>query len=290
MRSDGTGRPVRGGRRRVRRRARRRRRAGDAPIIVGGLGNGEANNCGTGAPGGGILFVDGIIYARRRSTSTRSTRATARCSGTTTGRRAAARRCRRAALGMWRNYIYFTMHDNWVVCLDAKTGKEVWRHEIAPHDQQYLSSNAPMVDRRPCARRHGQRPRRAGVPEVARSAHRRRAVDPVLDAAEPRRSGPRDVGEPRRRAPRQRRDVDSRAPTIRRRSSTSTAPAIRRRPTRRAAAKATTCSRRRCSRSTSTPARWRGTSRPRRTTRTTGTRRRRRSSSTCRSTDACASW
>jgi alcohol dehydrogenase (cytochrome c) len=31
------------------------------------------------------------------------------------------------------------------VCLDAKTGKEVWRHEISPFDMQYFSSNAPMV-------------------------------------------------------------------------------------------------------------------------------------------------
>ena len=46
---------------------------------------------------------------------------------------------------MWRNFIYFTLHDNWVVCLDSKTGKEIWRHEIAPFDQQYFSSNAPMV-------------------------------------------------------------------------------------------------------------------------------------------------
>ena len=48
-------------------------------------------------------------------------------------------------LGMWHNYIYFELHDDWVVCLDAKTGKEVWKHEIAPFDQQYFSSNAPMV-------------------------------------------------------------------------------------------------------------------------------------------------
>src|SRR4051812_30890988 len=34
-----------------------------APIIVGGLGNGDANNCGPARLGGGILVVDGIIYA-----------------------------------------------------------------------------------------------------------------------------------------------------------------------------------------------------------------------------------
>src|SRR5213078_4707783 len=33
-----------------------------APIIVGGLGNGDANNCGAARLGGGILMVDGIIY------------------------------------------------------------------------------------------------------------------------------------------------------------------------------------------------------------------------------------
>ena len=37
--------------------------AAPAPIIVGGLGNGDANNCGPARLGGGILFVDGIIYA-----------------------------------------------------------------------------------------------------------------------------------------------------------------------------------------------------------------------------------
>ena len=32
-----------------------------APIVVGGLGNGDANNCNPARLGGGILFVDGII-------------------------------------------------------------------------------------------------------------------------------------------------------------------------------------------------------------------------------------
>ena len=48
-------------------------------------------------------------------------------------------------VGMWHNYVYFELHDDWVVCLDSKTGREIWRHEIAPYDQQYFSSNAPMV-------------------------------------------------------------------------------------------------------------------------------------------------
>src|SRR5262249_51214174 len=48
-------------------------------------------------------------------------------------------------LGMWHNYLYFELHDDWVVCLDAKTGKEIWKKEIASFDAQYFSSNAPMI-------------------------------------------------------------------------------------------------------------------------------------------------
>ena len=48
-------------------------------------------------------------------------------------------------LGMWHNYIYFELHDDWVVCLDARNGKEVWKKEIASFDQQYFSSVAPIV-------------------------------------------------------------------------------------------------------------------------------------------------
>ncbi len=118
---------------------------GGYPIHVGGLGTGDANTCAQRAPGGGMLFVDGIIYA---GTPFNVYALDAR-DGTilwhyywkTRGGTALQTR----GVGMWRNYVYFTMHDNWVVCLDAKTGREIWRHEIAPHAQQYFSSNAPMV-------------------------------------------------------------------------------------------------------------------------------------------------
>ena len=116
-----------------------------APINVGGLGTGDANNCGPARLGGGILFVDGVIYASAPS----NVYAIDARDGTvlwhyywkTRGGTSLATR----GLGMWRNYIYFELNDDWVVCLDARTGKEVWKHEIAPFDQQYFSSNAPMV-------------------------------------------------------------------------------------------------------------------------------------------------
>ena len=116
-----------------------------APINVGGLGNGDANNCGPTRLGGGILFVDGVIYASSPS----NVYAIDARDGTplwhyywkTRGGTSLQTR----GLGMWRNFIYFELNDDWVVCLDAKTGKEIWKHEIAPFDQQYFSSNAPMV-------------------------------------------------------------------------------------------------------------------------------------------------
>jgi alcohol dehydrogenase (cytochrome c) len=115
------------------------------PIQVGGLGTGEANNCGERAPGGGILVVDGIIYASSPSNvyaiDARDGQVLWHYYWKTRGGTSLQTR----GVGMWHNFVYFELNDDWVVCLDAKTGKEIWRHEIAPFDEQYFSSNAPMV-------------------------------------------------------------------------------------------------------------------------------------------------
>ncbi len=118
---------------------------GVAGLIVGGLGNGDSNTCGPARFGGGMLFVDNTIYAATRddvySIDARDGSVLWHYywkfrGGTSTGTRGPS---------MWHNYIYFTFHDDYVVCLDAKTGKEVWKKEIAPFDQQYFSSNVPLV-------------------------------------------------------------------------------------------------------------------------------------------------
>jgi alcohol dehydrogenase (cytochrome c) len=116
-----------------------------APIIVGGFGDGTVNNCGPTRFGGGILFVDGILYgASQNDVYAIDARDGSVLwhyywkyrGGTTTGTRGPS---------MWHNLIFFELHDDWVVCLDAKTGKEVWKKEISPFEMQYFSSNAPMV-------------------------------------------------------------------------------------------------------------------------------------------------
>jgi alcohol dehydrogenase (cytochrome c) len=114
-------------------------------MIVGGFGTGDVNTCGPPRIGGGILYVDGVVYAASiNDVFAFDARDGAVLwhyywkfrGGTSTGTR---------GVGMWHNYIYFEFHDDWVVCLDAKTGNEVWKQEIAPFEQQYFSSNAPMV-------------------------------------------------------------------------------------------------------------------------------------------------
>ena len=48
-------------------------------------------------------------------------------------------------MAMWKDYVYFETPDNYLVSLEAKTGKERWHKVIADFNQQYLSTMAPVV-------------------------------------------------------------------------------------------------------------------------------------------------
>ena len=48
-------------------------------------------------------------------------------------------------LGMWGNWLYMETPDDYLICLDARTGKERWHKEIASFNQQYFSTMAPVV-------------------------------------------------------------------------------------------------------------------------------------------------
>ena len=118
---------------------------GEVPLTVAGEGTGEFNAGGPAHIRGSILMVDGVLYATspdnvwavdaRDGTilwqyywKTRG--------GTHTGHR---------GVGMWHDYLYMETHDDYLVKIDAKTGKEIWHVEISPFDQQYFSSMAPIV-------------------------------------------------------------------------------------------------------------------------------------------------
>jgi alcohol dehydrogenase (cytochrome c) len=48
-------------------------------------------------------------------------------------------------MGMYGNWLFFETPDNYVVSLDARTGKERWHTEIADVKQEYFSTPAPIV-------------------------------------------------------------------------------------------------------------------------------------------------
>jgi alcohol dehydrogenase (cytochrome c) len=47
--------------------------------------------------------------------------------------------------GMWKDYLYMETPDNYLVSLEAKTGKERWHKVISDFNQQYFSTMAPVV-------------------------------------------------------------------------------------------------------------------------------------------------
>jgi alcohol dehydrogenase (cytochrome c) len=120
----------------------------DTPVIIGGEGTTDVP---TGPFGSAtsirasILQVDGILYF---STPDNAWAADARDGhvlwhyfwktkgGTHIGNR---------GLGMWGHYLYMETPDDYLVSLDARTGKERWHKEIADFNLQYFSTPAPIV-------------------------------------------------------------------------------------------------------------------------------------------------
>jgi len=115
----------------------------DPPVITGGEGNVVFG--GATIVKGSILSVDGVLYVTapdnvwaldandghllwRYFWKTKG--------GTHIGNR---------GVGIWGNYLFFVTPDNYLISLDAKTGKERWHKELASFQQQYFHTMAPVV-------------------------------------------------------------------------------------------------------------------------------------------------
>jgi alcohol dehydrogenase (cytochrome c) len=118
---------------------------GGGPVIVGGPGNPEFGFGATANVKGAILMVKDVLYVTSPDNvwamDARDGRVIWRYywrarGGTHIGNRGAA---------IWNNYLFFETPDNYLVSLDARTGKERWSVEIADFDQQYFSTFAPHV-------------------------------------------------------------------------------------------------------------------------------------------------
>src|SRR6185295_12036748 len=117
---------------------------GGANIIVGGEGTGDF------AAGGGtikasVLQVDGTLYFTMPDNAWAVDARDGReiwhyfwktKGGTHIGNR---------GLAMWNGYLFMETPDDYLVSLEAKTGKERWHKEIADLAQGYFSTPAPVV-------------------------------------------------------------------------------------------------------------------------------------------------
>jgi alcohol dehydrogenase (cytochrome c) len=113
-------------------------------LITGGEGTGEFT-AGGGTIKASVLAVDGTLYFTMPDNAWAVDARDGRelwhyywktRGGTHIGNR---------GLAMWNNYLYMETPDNYLVCIEAKTGKERWHKTIADLDQGYFSTPAPIV-------------------------------------------------------------------------------------------------------------------------------------------------
>src|SRR5262249_58494915 len=43
------------------------------------------------------------------------------------------------------NYLFMETHDDYLLKIDARSGKEIWHVPISSFEEQYFSSTAPMI-------------------------------------------------------------------------------------------------------------------------------------------------
>ncbi len=121
-----------------------RRRHGQVVTNVGGEGPGDISTHG-GSIKASVLAVAGILYFTMPDNAWAVDAHDGRQlwhyfwktkGGTHIGNRGFA---------MWNNYLFMETPDDYLVSLDAKTGKERWHKVIADLDQGYFSTPAPVV-------------------------------------------------------------------------------------------------------------------------------------------------
>ena len=163
-------------------------RGGLPPTIIGGVGTREFTG---GTIKGAVLQVDGILYVTAPDNVWALDALDGREIWHYFWRTSGATHIGNRGAAIWRNYLFFETPDNYLVSLDAKTGKERWHVEIADFDEQYFSTPAPDHRRRSRDRRHRQRSRWPRVPAVLRSGNRKAAMEVLHGADEPGDPGSR---------------------------------------------------------------------------------------------------
>ncbi len=118
---------------------------GHPPTIVGGEIDEPVPVRGAGKVSGGILQVNGILYVAEPDNAWAVDARDGSIlwhyfwktkGGTHIGNR---------GMGMYKDWLYFETPDDYLISLDAKTGKERWHKVISDFNEQYFSTIAPIV-------------------------------------------------------------------------------------------------------------------------------------------------
>ena len=120
-------------------------RGGGGNLVVGGEGTGDYPAGGPPTIKASLLMVDGTLYVTAPDNAwaldARDGRVLWQYFWKTRGGTHIATR----GFGMWKDYLYMETPDNYLVSLEAKTGKERWHKVISDFNQQYFSTMAPLI-------------------------------------------------------------------------------------------------------------------------------------------------
>jgi alcohol dehydrogenase (cytochrome c) len=121
-------------------------RGGASPnYIIGGEGTGEYPAGGPPTIKASALMVDGTIYLTAPDNAWAIDARDGRVLWHYFWKSRGGTHIATRGFGMWKDYLYMETPDNYLVSLEAKTGKERWHKVISDFNQQYFSTAAPVV-------------------------------------------------------------------------------------------------------------------------------------------------
>jgi alcohol dehydrogenase (cytochrome c) len=111
----------------------------DNPVTIPGSSSGSPRLAGS------ILQVNGILYISSPDNAWALDAVDGRILWHYWWKSRGATHIGNRGMAMYYDWLYFETPDDYLVSLDAKTGKERWHKEIADFSQQYFSTAAPIV-------------------------------------------------------------------------------------------------------------------------------------------------
>jgi alcohol dehydrogenase (cytochrome c) len=114
-------------------------------VIVGGEGPGDFGGGGGSGIKGTPLMVDGTLYVSTPDNAWAIDALDGRVLWHYFWKTKGGTHIANRGLGIWNGYLFMETPDNYLVSLDARTGRERWHKVIADFSQQYFSTTAPVI-------------------------------------------------------------------------------------------------------------------------------------------------